>query len=307
MTPSYSKIIGAEVNSSEQNVDRGLVSVGAAGEKRFGLAMISALAANLPYTSDSLHATLVGSWISTLLFRRCMMAHLNGLFEVIPALELDTLKPRLWPLSRKAADELVVLAALAPLMASNVAVPFAPRVYASDASVQRGGVVVAQIPTEMSRVLWRTANKKGKNIPLPSKTAALHQLHDVDFEFEDLPEPGPSAVVGRPIGLRYDFIEICGGAGVVTEQLVGMNVVCGPVFDIADSFQYDIKNAQAISWLAFMMEQGRLMSFLAAPPCATFSPAAWPCLRSYKEPLGFCRTHPRVLHGNALAFACLGS
>eukprot|EP00438_Fugacium_kawagutii_P033656 Skav204053 [mRNA] locus=scaffold3:301963:308610:- [translate_table: standard] len=289
------KIIGAEVNSSEENVDRGLVSVGAPGEKRLGLCMLSAIAANLPYPSDSLHATLIGSWISTLLFRRCMMAHLNGLFEA----------PRLWPLPRRAADELVVLASLAPLIASNVAAPFAPRVYASDASIERGGVVMAKIPEEMSRVLWRTANKKGKNIPLPSRTAALHQLHDDMFEFEEEIVPEATLQVGRPIGLRYDFVEVCGGAGVVTSFLVQMNIVCCPVLDIADSFQYDIKNLQVLSWVAFMMEQGRLLAFLAAPPCTTFSPAAHPCLRSYKEPLGFCRTHPRVMHGNALAFACL--
>lgn len=54
-----------------------------------------------------------------------------------------------------------------------------------------------------------------------------------------------------------------------------------------------------------MCESGRLKSFLASPPCATFSPAAYPPLRSYREPLGFDRRHPRVLLGNRLAFACL--
>ena len=47
-------------------VDGGLLSIGAPSEKRFGLRMLSAMAANLAYTSDALHASLVGSWISVL-------------------------------------------------------------------------------------------------------------------------------------------------------------------------------------------------------------------------------------------------
>ncbi len=46
----------------------------------------------------------------------------------------------------------------------------------------------------------------------------------------------------------------------------------------------------------------RLRSTLLAPPCTTFSPAAWPDLRSYQIPLGYGRTHPRTLLGNVLAF-----
>ena len=53
------------------------------------------------------------------------------------------------------------------------------------------------------------------------------------------------------------------------------------------------------------MEQGRLRSFLVAPPCTTFSPAAHPALRSYQVPEGFQREHPRVWLGNRLAFASL--
>ena len=45
------KVIGAEVNSLPAIAREGLVSLGAPGDKRFGLMMLSALVANLPYTS----------------------------------------------------------------------------------------------------------------------------------------------------------------------------------------------------------------------------------------------------------------
>ena len=301
------KVVGAEVNSSTATVDAGLISVGAPADKRLGLAMISAHVSGLPYTTDALHASLVGSWISALVYRRPMMAHLNEAFKVVEGGDLDTSQPVLRKLSRKCADEFLILACLAPVIASNVAVPFSTKVYASDASSLKGGFLEADVSPELARVLWRSADRKGRNVPLPSKTAALHANADERFEVvedEDLPLPGDEQVL-RPIGLRFDFVEICGGAGVVTHYLIGFGHCCGPVFDISCSQQYDMTKDRVIAWIIFMMEDGRLKSFLAAPPCTTFSPAAFPALRSYKMPLGFNRKHPRVLLGNKLAFSSM--
>ena len=302
------KVIGAEINSETNLVDRGLVSVGAPSEKRLGLSMLSAMAANLAYTSDALHASLVGSGISVLLYRRPMMAHMNRLFGVIPPDELDTGQSKLRPLPRKAAEELLILACLSPIAASNLAAPFSTVVYASDASTLKGGFVSTEVPLDVARILWRSASKKAKNPVFPSRTAALHRLHDEWFEEEEdkREEALLEEDVKRPLGLHFDFIEICGGAGVVTKALEDLGVSCGPIFDLSYSLQYDITNKRVFEWLAFMCEEGRLRSFMAAPPCTTFSPAAHPALRSYKKPLGFCRRHPRVLHGNALAFSSMG-
>lgn len=55
--------------------------------------MLTATAANLPYTSDSLHASLLGLWISVLLRRRPMMAHINKLSRVIESTSLNTDSP----------------------------------------------------------------------------------------------------------------------------------------------------------------------------------------------------------------------
>ena len=54
-----------------------------------------------------------------------------------------------------------------------------------------------------------------------------------------------------------------------------------------------------------MLEDGRLLAFLVAPPCTTYSPAAFPALRSYQVPMGYDLTNPRVLLGNTLAFRCI--
>ena len=193
-------------------------------------------------------------------------------------------------------------------LASNIAVPFFDTVYASDSSSLKGGLVSAPVDQKLSRVLWRTAAKKAKNPRLQTKTAALHRIRHADFEEveqkDDLPWAEESAP--RPVGLRYDFIELCGGAGVVTEELTKLGAVCGPVFDLSYSRRYDITDRRVFAWVAFMCEEGRLRSFMAAPPCTTFSPAAHPCLQTYKKPLGIDPRHPRVVHGNDMAFSCMG-
>ena len=178
---------------------------------------------------------------------------------------------------------------------SNIAVPFSETVCASDASTLNGGLVSTRVPLETSKMFWRSAEKKARNPKLPSRTAALIQQYEDDPEDfgSDSHLEGEVPDVGRPIGLRYDFIEVCGGAGVVTKCLVALDVVCGPIFDISSSRKYDITNHRVFAWLAFILERWPAETFLAAPPFTAFSPAAqaW---------------HPRVLHGNSLAFASMG-
>ena len=41
------------------------------------------------------------------------------------------------------------------------------------------------------------------------------------------------------------------------------------------------------------------------PPCASFSPADWPAVRSYSCPLGFDRAEKKTLSGNVIALNCL--
>jgi hypothetical protein len=276
-------------------------------EKRLGLGLCSLLSAELPYTTDALHSMLVGSWISVLNFRKPLMAVANEVFKVIPAKELNTASPRLWRLSRCAASELQVLSVLAPVIASNISLPFDSQLYATDASEAMGGIAVAEVGSEVVEALWVTAEKKGPNVPMLSSAMAVVSQHDDAFEEEDREYVGEasSGEVPRPIGFIFQFIEICGGAGKVTACLSELGVVCGPILDLSMSKHYNLAEHRVISWVAFMLEQDRLQSFLVAPPCTTFSPAAHPALRTYKRPRGLQRDHPRVLLGNMLAFAAL--
>ena len=77
------KVCGGEVNSLKRSVESGVVSLSSPAEKRYALAVLSMIAASWPFTTDSLHPCLVGSWISILQLRRPAMAFVNELFKVI--------------------------------------------------------------------------------------------------------------------------------------------------------------------------------------------------------------------------------
>ena len=294
------KICGAEVDSSWSSVARGAVVAGSPYEKRMSLAVATSVAATLPVTTDAFMSCLVGSWISAMMMRRPPMACFNEVFKVVPNEARSSVCAKMLKLPRAAADELCVVAALAPVIATNLAVPFDDRIYATDASLKKGGIVSAPVSSSTSALLWRSADRVGKNVPMLSRPAAVVARDDQYFEYglEGLHEleedvcreenPAEDAEVpSRPLGLRYEFIELCGGSGVVSDEIVKLGVVCGPVIDISLSPQYDPTERRVIQWIIFMMEEDRLESFLVAPPCTTFSPACHPAVRSYANPRGF--------------------
>lgn len=302
------KVCGAELDSSLDLVKKGVVGLGAPLEKRLALAMLSAACARVPYTTDAVHSSLVGSWISVMMLRRPCMSILNEVFRVIPPVALDTTRPKMWSLGRKAADELLVAAALAPIMVSNLAVPFKEEIFATDSSSTKGGIVSTEVPLGLSKILWRTAEKKAKNIPMSPATSVVLQQHDEMYEQEEEPfgfSDGGQEWFGqkddevhRPIGLRFQFVEVCGGSGVVTQQLALLGV-------LSHSRQYNLTFPRVLMWVLFMLEEGRLDSFLVAPPCTSFSPAAYPPVRSYAVPRGFKPWLPKVWLGNRLAFGAI--
>ena len=54
-----------------------------------------------------------------------------------------------------------------------------------------------------------------------------------------------------------------------------------------------------------MLEERRIRGYLVSPPCTSFSPAAYPAVRSYEIPRGFDPTLEKVQVGNKLAFASI--
>ena len=301
------KVAGAEVDSTEETRRRGYVCVGAPLAKRIGLSTLSLRVAALGQITPSLAARLSGGWVSTLLYRRCLSAVVDELFQ-LGNFSDPSEATKLKPLSRKASEELSMLAVLAPCMSTNAMASVSTEVFATDASMAKGAIVSTKVDEEVARVLWNGSDKKGSYTMLDGHhRSLLRHLGEETYEASEEEEEDEFEENGIPRErpFFFDFIEICGGVGAISDAMSSLGFVVAPVFDLSRSRQYNLKSIRVLEWFLFMISEGRIAAYALAPPCTTFSPAAHPCVRSYKQPAGFDRLHPKVLHGNGLAFPSL--
>ena len=297
-------VAGASVDSSRSAVRNNLVPVASPAEKRCALSLASLAAARLPVSSRALIERLVGGWIHAMMFRRPTAVCFAKVYKFIhdPIVQAST-EDTAFSLSRGVADELVVCSILAPLMATNLVAQLEPTLYASDASMAKGAVVSTGLSSDEALLLWRTAERKGGYTRLdPAARALLKSVGDPDLEEQCL-QGFPVAPQKSP-PLRFDFVEVCAGAGKITHYCNEMGLACCPPLDLEHSAQYDLQSADVIPWLVEMIREGRLRSVFVSPPCTTFSPAAFPSLRSYEDPWGN-HSIPRVRTGNVLALRAL--
>lgn len=302
------KAAGAEVDSSKEVLELGLTLVGAPLQKRLGLAVVSLRVAELRGISRGLAAKLSGSWVSCLMFRRCMSAVVDGLFALGAGHSAEDAE-EVVALPRKVAQELSFLSVLAVIMATDVSAPVLPKVFSTDASLDRGAIVEKAVDSSVAKVLWLSGDRKGGYTMLDLPHRAWRQAYDVDFDEEESRQMVGRGLINvspeKPPLFSFDFLEVCGGAGVVGEEMARLGFVVGPNLDISFSSFYDVRSLRLIEWLLFMMSEKRLGSLMLEPVCTTFSPAAHPACRSYQVPEGFDQSLEKVEHGNMIAYRCL--
>ena len=298
------KIAGAELDSSEPTRRHGLVPLGSPVAKRLALSLVSLEVVKLRHTTDSLHACLLGGWTSSLMFRRQLMSVLFASHHLVDSSVLDSSKPKIVSLPRPVAQELLLLSIFAPLMCSDLTATLGDRVFCTDSSDAKGAVVSTPVPVELSRYFWRVGSKKGGYARLMTKQEALvHKLSsagclvDDSHHLDAVSGPSPKK---SPL-LRFDFIEICGGAAKVSRELSKLGWVIGPCLDLDSSVHYDLSSVDLIRWICYLLESGLLDGLMVQPPCTTFSPAQHPASRSYSQTRGYCPTEPRTLLGTTLA------
>ena len=119
--------------------------VSAPPEKRLALSFLSLKAAALPGISRELAAALAGSWTSVLLFRKPLAACLGSFFRLGLGHLSGQAGSDVAALSRAQAQEIALLAALSPVVATNVALPLGRQAYCTDASLHKGAVVALRL------------------------------------------------------------------------------------------------------------------------------------------------------------------
>ena len=234
------------------------------------------------------------------------MSVLDKSFSFVNASEIDRDLPRVVPLTRAVAQEIVLLSVLCPLFATDLGATLITKLYASDASDRKGAYVSRDMPEHVARAMWRSGRKKGGYVRMLNRSEALIRKLDPDFEELSWEVGGEvSQRVERPRAHRYHFIELCGGAGKVTKYLSQRGWVCGPVLDLDASRHYNLRSLKLLSWVIHLLEEDLLDSFMVEPPCTTFSPAQHPASRGYDCPRGYEPLNEKTLEGTELALRAL--
>ena len=238
-------IAGAELDSSASTRKLGLALVGPGKEKRIALAAVTLEAARLPVTSDSLHLSIVGAWVSGFLFRRPLMCIFDRVFRLVKTSTVDERRPSRVALPRRTADELVLAASLFALLTSDAAAPWSETLFATDSSEQKGAIVEAEVPAELTAVLWRSAPKASDAGRLLTKEEAV--LHRIDPDREEGLEHGTQPLLRRAPGCRFHFLEFWGSAGSLSELVAAFGWTVGPRIDPALSSEYDPSSLRFLS------------------------------------------------------------
>ena len=287
------RLIGAHIDASQRTSSLGMATVGSPPEKRYGLSWVALQLAQLRCTSDALHLSLIGGFVSMLMFRRPFMSILARSFGVVSESDFNPDSPKVVPLSRSVCDELVLMAVLVPLAVSNIAADFHNKIFCTDASLERGAVLEAPVSRTVAKVLHRSLKSKGAYTRLQQDAEEVWK--------EDGPMEAPASSPDRPLAFFYDFIEIFSGAARVTHFMARRGWTCGPPLDLSWSEEVNLTFVHVASWISFMICGGRLRAFMVEPPCTTFSIMRRPALRSKFCPYGFRPREEKTLLGNQLA------
>ncbi|CAE7272694.1 unnamed protein product, partial [Symbiodinium necroappetens] len=206
--------------------------------------------------------------------------------------------------ARKAAGDLALLAALIPVMCSDVTTPFEESVFCSDSSLSKGAFCEAPVGERISSALWRSADKRGHSEPL----APAHAAAEASAQVLADPSPRPAwieeptkASLSKPLAMHYDFLEVFGGSRPVSAALRERGRSNSLVLDLSVSRQFDLASPRALEWILYLVQHGRVRSVFLSPPCTTFSVASWPSVRSHSVPWGFDLRDPKTFRGNKTA------
>ena len=292
---SQGRVIGAAINAGDEALAKGICTLGSPPEKRYGLAWVTLQLCMLSHTTDVLHLCLLGGWVACLAYRRPMMSILSESFKLVDASRVDSSHPRLVPLPRVVAGELVLLAVLCPLLCSDLCA--STKVFATDASLHTGGFCSTQVSSEFAKFLWKVTRSKGAYSRLLSPVECISKRLGLLEELPGSENPSPS----RPLAFHYDFLEVFSGAAKVSSCLAKLGFTVGPPVDLSTSLEFNMEFLHIISWLTYMVSSGQVAAFMVEPPCTTFSIMRKPPLRSREKPFGHNPLENQTKNGNLLA------
>lgn len=285
----------------------GVVGKVSSPRHRIGLLMLcTSILARKGTATPKLLSSILGSWISVLMFRRPIMCVISELFKEGQNLPAN----RVFSLSRQSRNELLALATLGPLCQADLRTTTTPKVFCMDASPYGGAVCVADEPSHVVSELWRQSEQRGFYTRLDNPAAAT--LRELGIE----PEPAFGASQSDPIGFLHvspckhlregfiwDCIELFRGEGNWSSAHSEAGLVVHGGLEIKGGLVAygDLLDNSVFHQLRSLALRGVIRDWHAGPPCFTFGTLRRPRIRSKLKPAGFDLSDPLTREQNSLA------
>ena len=271
------------------------------------LCSISISVARRGSCTRSFLSILMGCWIHVLLFRRPLFSIVDQLFKEGRDLE----KHVVFRLSRKAINELQLLACLGLTAQSDLRVGYSSKLYCTDASPEGASVIAADVGVEASKEIWRHTEQRGYYTRLQSPVAEILQEKGFDVCSDELfqsSSPLPDTC-SRSIpsslneGVLFDCVEVFRGHGNWSCAHASLGLVTHDGFDIQGArLRFtDLAEKSVCAELLSLALRRVVREWHFGVPCISFGTLRRPQVRSLKYPAGFDPHDPFTAYHNMLA------
>ncbi len=273
------------------------------------LCLVTVSIAQIGTCTRKLLSILTGCWIHILLFRRALFSIMDEVFHQGEGCKMD----EVFELSRKARNELQLLAALGPLAQSDLRATYAQDIFCTDASPTSGAVISAFVGKEVTQELWRHCEQRGYYTRLQSPASEILMEKGIEPESIKMLAPTPvpvasqltQASVPAPIqeGILFDAVEVFRGSGNWSSTHASHGLTVHDGFDIAGSrLRYlDLGVASVFHELVALALRRVVREWHLGVPCISFGTLRRPQVRSKSEPAGFDPQEPFTRYHNMLA------
>ena len=298
-------VAGAFLDSSPSTRALGLALVGPSPRKRLALAAITLELARLGATTDHLHSSLVGGWVSCLLYRRPLMCLFDRAFSFVDFGSMAPTSSKILTLSRKVADELVMISVLSHILVSDISAPWSSTIFATDSSDGKGAFVSAATSPELTERLWTASHGTAESARLLSRERAA--LQRVDPMSEDLPGPRDASArfaLRRPLALQFEFLSVGPDLFDLTGLLADKGFKVGPRLHPPESPEFCLLNPRVWEWVWHLLESGLLDCLSICLPSASFALARKPPVRTRGHPFGSPPLSDRTRADNLFVHRC---
>ena len=298
-------VAGAFLDSSPSTRALGLALVGPSPRKRLALAAVTLELARLGATTDHLHSSLVGGWVSCLLYRRPLMCLFDRAFSFVDFGSMAPTSSKILPLSRKVADELVMISVLSHILVSDISAPWSSTIFATDSSDGKGAFVSAATSPELTERLWTASHGTAESARLLSRERAA--LQRVDPMSEDLPGPRDASArfaLRRPLALQFEFLSVGPDLFDLTGLLADKGFKVGPRLHPPESPEFCLLNPRVWEWVWHLRESGLLDCLSICLPSASFALARKPPVRTRGHPFGSPPLSDRTRADNLFVHRC---